>query len=119
MRISMKIIVILTKLVLGLNWFVGLYVGSTAHPVSGTDSEQVHGVLVESCHCVLRTLSVVCGQRPGLTLHITSLHHIGDDLAATITLWLLPCQADFAISCVDHLQVLHGSRDIYKDILVT
>lgn len=108
----MKIKVILTKLVLGLYRFVGLYIWSAADPVSGADSKQVHGVLLEAGHCVLRTLGVVSGQRPGLTLHVASLHHVANDLAAAIALRLLPCQADLAVGGVDHLQVLHRSRDI-------
>ncbi len=109
---SGKIKVSPTKLVLGLDRFVCLYVWSTADPVSGTDSEQVLGVLLEASHCVLGTLSVVGGQRPGLTLHIASLHHVANDLAAAIALRLIPCQADLTISSVDHMEVLPGSRDI-------
>lgn len=110
--ISIKTKTSLTKLVLGLYSFVGLYVGSTADPVSGTDSEQVHGFPLEAGHGVLRTLGVVRGQRPGVTLHVASLDHVANDLAAAIALGLLPCQADLAIGGVDHLQVLHGSWDI-------
>lgn len=104
--------IILTKLILGLYRFVGLYIWSAANPVSGADSEQVHGVLLEARHCVLGTVGVVGGQRPSLALHVAPLHHIADDLAAAVTLGFLPCQADLAVGGVDHLQVLHGSRDI-------
>lgn len=104
--------VLLTKLVLGLYRFVRLYVGSVANPVLCTDSEQVQRVLLEAGHCVLNTVCAVGGQSPGLALHIASLHHIAGDLAAAVTLRLLPRQADLAISGVDDLQILYGSRDI-------
>ncbi|KAF3843792.1 hypothetical protein F7725_002641 [Dissostichus mawsoni] len=105
----------LTKLVLGLYGFVGVHVGSAADPVSGADSEQIHGVLLESGHCVLRTLGVIRGQSPRLTLHVASLNNVGNDLSATIALRLLPRQTHLAVGGVDNLEVLHGSRDVWRN----
>lgn len=102
----------LTKLVLGLNSVLCGNTGSTANPVSGTDSEQVHIILLEATDAVLWSISMICGKSPGLTLHVTSFHNIGNDLASAITLWLLPGQTNFTIGSVNHSQVLHRSGDI-------
>lgn len=104
----------LTKLVLGLYRLMGFDIGSAANSVSGTDSEQVQGILLEAGHSVLRTLSVVGGQSPRLTLHVTSLHHVAHHLAAAVTLRLLPHQAYLTVCGVNHLQVLHRPRNIWK-----
>lgn len=102
----------LTKLVFGLNSFVGGNNGTAANSVSGADSEEVLGVLLEATDTVFWSISTICCQGPGLTLYITSFHNVGDNLAATIGLRLIPGQADLTISGVYNSQVLDGSRDI-------
>lgn len=104
--------IMLTKLVLGLDGILGGNDGAAANSIAGADSEQVHGILIETTDTVLWGISTVCRQRPGLTLHISSLYHVCNDLTSAITLRLLPCQTDLTVRCVDHSQVLDGSGDI-------
>lgn len=104
----------LTKLDLGLDGVLSGDNRSAANSVSGADSEQVHGVLLEAADTVLWSISTVCSQRPSLTLHIPSFHHVGDNLASTVALRFLPGQTDLAIGGVNHSQVLDWSGDVWN-----
>lgn len=101
-----------TKLVLGLYGILSGNNRSAANSVSGTDSEEIHGVLLEATDAVLWSISSVCSQGPSLTLYITSFHDKGHNLASAITLRFLPGQTDLTISSVNYSQVLDWSRYI-------
>lgn len=93
----------LTKLILCLYGFICLYCWSTSNSVAGANTEEILGVLLQPCDGVLCAVCPVGGQSPGLAFDITSFDHIGQDLAATITLRLVPGNADLSIGRIHHM----------------
>jgi hypothetical protein len=57
---------------------------------------------------------MVCCQGPGLTLHIPSLHHVRNNLASAVALWLLPGKTHLTVSGVSHLEALHRSGHVWE-----
>lgn len=102
----------LTKFVLGLNWFVCDDRLSISNSIASTYTEEIHVFPLQSANAVLWDVGTVCGHCPSLAFDVTPLNYISQNLASAIAFWFLPGKADLTISGVNNLQILHWSRNI-------
>lgn len=92
----------------------GVLRNSNAILVASHDSEVVLDARCHVGHLEAGLLQVLYALGPGLPVHLTFLHNIVEDGAATVILWWQPGQLRCRLGDVSCLQSANGARSICK-----